>query len=116
EIDEMTDIAKTGGAKGLAWIVIEPDGGVRSPIAKFLSEEEISGIRAATGAEPGDIIFALADTPKVVAASLHAVRDALGDRLGLKDPDVAAFCWVTDFPLLGWDEQNQRWDAEHNPF
>jgi aspartyl-tRNA synthetase len=116
EIDELTDIAKAGGAKGLAWIVIEPDGGVRSPIAKFLSEDEIGGIRTTTGAEPGDIIFALADTPKVVAASLHAVRDVLGERLGFKDPNVAAFCWVTDFPLLGWDEQNQRWDAEHNPF
>jgi aspartyl-tRNA synthetase len=115
EIDEMTEIAKSGGAKGLAYIGFAGEE-LRSPIAKFLSPEEITGIRTLTGAEEGDMVFIVADQPDVVARSLHIVRDTLGDRLGLKDEDVLAFEWVEGFPLLEWVKDEERWDATHNPF
>ena len=115
EIDELTDIAKGGGAKGLAYIGFTGDD-LRSPIAKFLGEGEISGIRSLTQAENGDMLFIVADRPEVVAASLHQVRDSLATRLGLKDPGVLSFEWVTGFPLLEWRPEEERWDATHNPF
>jgi aspartyl-tRNA synthetase len=115
ELDSLTEVAKSGGAKGLAWIGLTLNE-LRSPIAKFLSEEEHAGVRARTSAETGDMLLIVADQPAVVAASLHAVRDTLGDRLGLKDPDVLSFAWVTGFPLLEWRPEENRWDATHNPF
>jgi aspartyl-tRNA synthetase len=115
EIDELTEVARGGGAKGLAYIGFAP-AELRSPIAKFLTEAEIDGIRSTTGAQDGDMVFIVADQPAVVANSLHLVRDTLGDRLGLKSPDVLAFCWVTGFPLLEWRPEEDRWDATHNPF
>src|SRR6185437_6804648 len=115
EIDELTEVARSGGAKGLAYIGFTP-GELRSPIAKFLSEPEIAGVKAATGAADGDMVFIVADQPGVVAASLHAVRSELGTRLGLKDPGVLSFAWVTGFPLLEWHPDEGRWDATHNPF
>ncbi len=116
EIDELTDVARGGGAKGLATIGFLPGGEVRSPIAKFLSEEEMGGVRALTGASEGDMLLIVADQPGVVAASLYRVRETLGDRLGLKDPSVLSFAWVTGFPLLEWRPEENRWDATHNPF
>lgn len=115
EIDSLTEVAKSGGAKGLAWIGFT-ESETRSPIAKFLSDEEMNAIRSLTGAGTGDLLLIVADQPPVVAASLHAVRDTLGDRLGLKDPNVLAFAWVTGFPLLEWRPEENRWDATHNPF
>jgi aspartyl-tRNA synthetase len=115
EIDELTEIARGGGAKGLAYIGFTP-GELRSPIAKFLGEAEIAGIRARTGAVDGDLVVVVADKATVVQRSLHEVRDALGDRMGLKDPDVLSFAWVTGFPLLEWHPDEERWDATHNPF
>jgi aspartyl-tRNA synthetase len=115
EIDELTETARGGGARGLAYIGFTP-GELRSPIAKFLGEAEISGIRARTGAVDGDLVVVVADKPAVVQRSLHEVRDALGDRMGLKDPDVLSFAWVTGFPLLEWHPDEERWDATHNPF
>ena len=115
EIDELTEIAKSGGARGLAWIGLL-EGEYRSPIAKFLGEDELTAIRTATAAEVGDMLLIVADAPAVVAASLHAVRDALGTRMGLKESGIYAFCWVTGFPLLEWRPEEQRWDATHNPF
>jgi len=115
EIDELTEIARGGGAKGLAYIGFAGEE-LRSPIAKFLSTEEIAGIRSLTGAEIGDMVVIVADKPEVVATALHLVRHALGDRLGLKDPGVISFAWVTGFPLLEWRPEEDRWDATHNPF
>ncbi|MFN0096963.1 MAG: aspartate--tRNA ligase [Dehalococcoidia bacterium] len=115
EIDELTEIARSGGAKGLAYIGYT-EGEPRSPIAKFLTAEELSAIKATTGANAGDLVVMVADQPAVVARSLFAVRDALGDKLGLKDPNTLAFCWVTGFPLLEWRPEEGRWDATHNPF
>jgi len=115
EIDELTAIARGGGAKGLAYLGFAADE-LRSPIAKFLSEAEIAGLKAATGATEGDMLFIVADQPPVVARALHEVRSALGDRLGLKDPGVLSFAWITGFPLLEWHPDEGRWDATHNPF
>ena len=115
EIDELTEVARTGGARGLAYIGFT-SGELRSPIAKFLSETEIAGIRGRTAADDGDMVFIVADQPAVVAKSLHEVRTTLGQRLGLVDPKALAFTWVTGFPLLEWHPDEGRWDATHNPF
>lgn len=115
EVDDLTEIAKSAGAKGLATIALTPDG-VKSPIAKFLSEGELAGLTSGIGANVGDLVLIVADQATVVAKSLAALREHLGDRLGLADPDVFAFAWITEFPLLEWDEEGQRWDATHNPF
>lgn len=115
EIDELTEIARGGGAKGLAYIGFLPNE-LRSPIAKFLSPDEIAAIKSISGAQEGDIVFIVADQPETVARSLFNVRDTLGDRLGLKDPGVLSFAWVTGFPLLEWRPEEERWDATHNPF
>ncbi|MGE3076363.1 MAG: aspartate--tRNA ligase [Dehalococcoidia bacterium] len=115
EIDELTEIARGGGAKGLAYIGFTPNE-LRSPIAKFLSEDEIAGIRSLSGAQEGDMVFIVADQADTVARSLFNVRDTLGDKLGLKDPEVLSFAWVTGFPLLEWHPDEERWDATHNPF
>ena len=115
EIDELTEIARGGGAKGLAYIGFTA-GELRSPIAKFLSEAEVAAIRAQTGAEEGDLVVAVADQPATVATALHRVRDELGTRMGLKNPDTLHFAWVTGFPLVEWRPEEHRWDATHNPF
>ncbi|MBA3276573.1 MAG: aspartate--tRNA ligase [Chloroflexia bacterium] len=115
EIDEITDLAKGVGAKGLATIQLN-DEGIRSPIAKFLSEAEIEALTTGIEAETGDLVLIVADQPPVVAKTLSALRDEFGRRLNLADPNVLAYCWVYEFPLLEWDEAGNRWDATHNPF
>jgi aspartyl-tRNA synthetase len=115
EVDEVTEIAKRAGAKGLATIALTEDG-VKSPIAKFLSESEIVALTDGIGASTGDMVLLVADQPDVVAKTLTALRDEFGARLGLADPNVMAFCWVVEFPLLEWDAEGNRWDATHNPF
>jgi len=116
EIDELAEIARGGGARGLVTIGFMPGGEIRSSIARFLSREELAALRSLTGAVEGDMLLVVADQPAVVAASLFRLRDALGDRLGLKDPSVLSFAWVTGFPLLEWHPDENRWDATHNPF
>lgn len=115
EIDELTEVATRAGAKGLATFAVEADG-VRSPVVKFLSEAELTAITGDLGAGAGDLVLAVADMPEVVAKALSAVRDELGQRLGLADPNVFAFCWIYEFPLLEWKPEESRWDATHNPF
>lgn len=115
EIDELTERARAAGAKGLATIALSSDG-LRSPIAKFLSEQEISALTTGIGAGPGDLVLIVADTPPVVAKVLGGLRDQLGALLKLADPNELAYCWVYEFPLLEWDEEGNRWDATHNPF
>ena len=115
EIDELTDLAKRAGAKGLATIAIG-ETELKSPIAKFLTETEIDGLTNGIGASVGDLVVFVADKPAVVAKSLSAIRTEMGARLKLADPNVMAYCWVYEFPLLEWDEEGQRWDATHNPF
>lgn len=120
QIDDLTTFARQFGAKGLAWLAIEDaEGGTRSarsPIAKFLSQAELDGIAEATGANTGDLVLLVADSAEVAANVLGRLRERFGHELGLADPNVASFCWVVDFPLFGWDEENQRWDSLHHPF
>jgi aspartyl-tRNA synthetase len=115
QIDELTELAKRGGAKGLATIALTADG-IKSPIAKFLNESEIAALTSGIGATEGDLVLIVADSAAVVAKSLSGLRDEFGARLNLADPNVMAYCWVYEFPLLEWDEEGQRWDATHNPF
>jgi aspartyl-tRNA synthetase len=115
EIDELTEIAKRAGAKGLATIAVQ-ENEIRSPIAKFLSDEEIAALTTGIGGGPGDLVVFVADQPGVVAKALSTIRNEMGARLELADPDVLSYCWVYEFPLLEWDEEGQRWDATHNPF
>jgi len=115
QIDDITELARKFGAKGLVTIALT-ENGIRSPIAKFLSEAEMEAIARRADAKTGDLLMLVADTPKLVAQSLANLRNEMGSRLGLRDDGVLAFCWVTDFPLFKWDEDNQRWDSEHHPF
>jgi aspartyl-tRNA synthetase len=115
EVDELTELAKRAGAKGLATIAIHDDE-IKSPIAKFLSPSELQALTHGIGAKSGDLVLIIADSTDVVAKSLAALREEIGNRLGLADPSVFAYCWIVDFPLLEWDAENQRWDSPHNPF
>ncbi|HEU0113794.1 MAG TPA: aspartate--tRNA ligase, partial [Thermomicrobiales bacterium] len=115
EIDELTEIARRAGAKGLATFAARADG-VRSPVAKFMSESELAAITTGVGATTGDLVLAVADAPAVVAKALSALRDEIGRRLELADPETLAYCWVTEFPLLEWNDEERRWEATHNPF
>ncbi len=116
EIDDLTAFVAPFGARGLAWIRVQPGGEWQSPIAKFLGDEARAGIAAALAPEPGDILFFVADTPKVVNLALARLRIHLGGRLGLIPQGRWAFCWVTDFPLLEWDAEAKRHVALHHPF
>ncbi|CAN2327022.1 aspartate--tRNA ligase [Fusobacterium sp. oral taxon C10] len=103
------------GAKGLAYIKLTADG-ITSPIAKFLSEEEMKAIIEKTEAKKGDVIFIVADKKKVVASALGALRLKIGKDLDLINKDDFKFLWVVDFPMFDYDEEEQRYKAEHHPF
>jgi aspartyl-tRNA synthetase len=111
EIQKLEDMAKPWGAKGLAYIVFRADGEVASPIAKFLSEQELETFR-----EPGTTALFVADTPKLAAKVLGLLRLHLGRELELIDRDAWEFLWVTPMPLLEWNEEEDRWTAQHHPF
>jgi len=115
EADDLAKFAARYGAKGLAWIGIK-DGELKGPIVKFFKEEEIAEIKRRLNAEEGDLLLFVADKPKVVADALGALRIKLGEELGLIDHSKFAFLWVVDFPLLEWDEEEQRYVALHHPF
>lgn len=117
EIDELTEIAKGKEAKGLAYIIVKEGGELQSPIVKFLGEDLAKKIIGEVGAKGGDIIFFGADSWKIVCLSLGAVRGECGTRLGLKDNNKAAWCWVVDFPMYSYSEiEPGKVDFEHNPF
>ena len=115
EIDDLTALVQTEGAKGLAYISLSKEG-LRSPITKFLSNEEVNGIIERTGAKTGDILLFGADKRESVNKVLGILRDKLGDMLGLKDPDVIAWAWITDFPMYEYNQQEKKIDFSHNPF
>ena len=115
-ISEYEEYVKTYfGAKGLAYIKLGADG-ISSPIAKFLSEDEMKAIIEKTEAKTGDVIFIVADKKKVVAAALGALRLRIGKDLELINKDDFKFLWVVDFPMFDYDEEEQRYKAEHHPF
>ncbi|NLE23976.1 MAG: aspartate--tRNA ligase [Clostridiaceae bacterium] len=115
EIDALGEVVKTYKAKGLAWIVVE-ESGLRSPISKFLSEEETANILERTKAETGDLLLFVADKDEIVCDSLGHLRLALGEKLNLIDKNRYDVLWVTEFPLLERDEEEERWVAKHHPF
>ncbi len=115
QIDSFTEIAKSEGAGGLAYITYE-EGAAKSPIAKFLGEKELSELKEKMGAEDGDTIFFGADKRNVVNKVLGRLRIAFADHFGLKDPGVVALCWIVDFPFYEWDETRKKVDFGHNPF
>jgi aspartyl-tRNA synthetase len=115
DIDDLTEFVKIYGAKGLAYVKVE-NGEWHSPIAKFFNPEEIAAMNKCFGAGEGDLLFFVADKPKVVNDSLGKLRNHLANILKLTSKDVYRFVWVTDFPLLEWDEDEKRWAAVHHPF
>jgi len=116
EIDKLVDVAKTYGAKGLAYTRLTTDG-VTSSFEKFLSEEEKAALHKAAGAETGDVLLVVADAKNsTVFAALGALRLAVANKCGLIDPDKFNFLWVTDFPFFEYSEEEGRWMAMHHPF
>ncbi|WP_338520708.1 aspartate--tRNA ligase [Candidatus Nanosynbacter sp. BB002] len=115
QIDQFTDIAKSEGAGGLAYITYQ-DGEAKSPIAKFLSEAELTAIQQKIGAVDGDAVFFGADARPVVNAVLGRLRNEFAAHFDLKDPSVVAFAWIIDFPFYEWDDHGKKLDFGHNPF
>ena len=116
EIEELTEFARMLGAKGFVSLAISPSNEVKSPLTKFMSTEEVQAIIDRLEGEPGDLLLFVADSSKVCNDVLFRLRVKLGERLNLIDPNELALCWVVDFPLLHYDEEGQRYEAEHNPF
>jgi aspartyl-tRNA synthetase len=115
-IDDLTEYVAQFGAKGLAWVKMKDDGEWQSPIAKFFTVEERRDMTQTLDAAPGDLLFFVADTPGVVHQALSELRLELGRRLKLIDKSVFDLLWVTDFPLLEYDEDEGRYTAVHHPF
>ena len=115
QIDNFTNIAKSEGAGGLAYITYQ-DGEAKSPIAKFLSEKELADIQQKTGAIDGDAVFFGADSRSVVNTVLGRLRNEFASHFNLKDQSVVAFAWIIDFPFYEWDDRSKKLDFGHNPF
>ena len=122
QIDAYTELARTYGAKGLVSIqfnaqpVLAEEDAIRSPVLKHLGAETARRIGVHAGAEAGDLVLLAADAEKAVNTVLDGLRRAIADRLDLADPQTLHFAFITDFPLLSWDAQEERWDALHHPF
>jgi len=115
QIDELTEMAKAKGARGLATVALAAEG-VKSPLTKFLSDAEMHAIIERLQGQSGDLLLFIADRPKVVAEVLGALRLELGRRLDLMDKDAMVFAWIVDFPLVEWNAETKRWDAAHHLF
>ena len=116
QIDKLVDLAKTYGAKGLAYIALHEDGSVKSSFAKFMSEEEMQALIDAMGGKAGDLLLFAADKNKVVWDVLGALRLHMAKELDLLDKNQYNFLWVTEFPLLEWSDEENRFMAMHHPF
>lgn len=116
KIDALTEFVKTYEAKGLAYLAIDTEGNVKSSFAKFLEEDKLESIKQRMEAKPGDLLLFVADKNSVVFASLGALRCEIASQLGLLKKDEFKFLWVTDFPLLEWSEEDERFKAVHHPF
>ena len=116
KIDALVAFVKDYGAKGLAYIAIQPDGSIKSSFAKFMKDEEMQALISAMQGEPGDLLLFAADKNKIVYASLGALRLELADKMGLLDKNQYNFLWVTEFPLLEWSDEENRFQAMHHPF
>ncbi len=117
ELDALTELARQHGAKGLVWAFVqEGEEGWRSPIAKFLSAEEIAALSAKLGASPGDLLLIVADKLTTAGQALSALRMELGRRFGLIDSSRHEILWVVEFPAFFWNLEEGRWDSPHHPF
>ena len=116
ELDGLVKFVGIYGAKGMAWLQFPEEGGVKSSIAKFFTEENIAALKEAAHVEAGDLLLFVADKPSVVAASLGALRIEMAKRRDLIDPNELAFTWVVDFPMFEYDEEEKRYVAMHHPF
>lgn len=116
KIDALVDFAKGYGAKGLAYLAINGDGTYKSSFAKFMKPEELEALITAMEGKPGDLLFFAADKDKIVFNVLGALRIEIADKLGLLHKDEYRFLWVTEFPLLEWSEEEERFTAMHHPF
>ena len=116
QIDSLVKVGQDFGAKGVAWLQVRPDGEEKSSFTKFLSEETVAAIKERMGATDNDLILVVADKPSVVYAALGALRQEVAKRLELVNKDEFRFVWVTEFPLLEYDEEAGRYVAMHHPF
>lgn len=116
DMDDIRNLAVSFGAKGLAWITYNADGTIKSPVLKYLSEQEIGQIQQRAGANPGDVVFFVADSHKKVFDILGRLRLHFGEKLELIDTNKHNLLWVVDFPMFEWDEEAQRAVAVHHPF
>ncbi|NJK78725.1 MAG: aspartate--tRNA ligase [Chloroflexaceae bacterium] len=117
-LDDLVEFAKNAGAKGLAWAALptEADAKPRSSFSKFVTDAEMAAIVERMQGEPGDLLLLVADHPPTVAAVLDRLRREFAQRLELADPNELSFAWITEFPLVEWNPEEQRWDAVHHPF
>jgi aspartyl-tRNA synthetase len=115
ELDDLIAFAQGFGAKGMAYFQVTEDG-LKSPVTKFLSDDERAAFAATLGAEVGDLLLVIADTPHVVAQALGRVRLHLGDRLGLIPEGAWNYLWVVDFPMFDWNDETQQIEPMHHPF
>lgn len=115
DLDDLTLLAKEFGAKGMAYLLVQEDG-VKSPIAKFMTKDEIDGVLNLVDAAPGDMVAFIADKKDVAAKALDRLRREFASRLGLDKGKELAYVWITDFPVFEWDEDENRWTYAHNPF
>lgn len=116
KIDALTEFAKGYGAKGLAYLCVMPDGSYKSSFAKFMTQEQLDGLVKAMEGEAGDLLLFAADRTKIVWSVLGALRLEVARQLDMIDPDAYHFLWVTEFPLLEWSEEENRFTAMHHPF
>ncbi len=116
ELDGLVEEARRRGAQGMAWLAAEAAGSFRSPIAKFLSEGEIQALAQQTGVAGGDLVLLVADQPAVAAAVLGWARLWAGERFQLTEAAAWRPCWITDWPMFEWDEDEGRWYATQHPF
>ncbi|HIS81179.1 MAG TPA: aspartate--tRNA ligase [Candidatus Scatomonas merdavium] len=116
KIDKLVEFARGCGAKGLAYIAIQEDGTVKSSFAKFMKEEEMTALIAAMDGQPGDLLLFAADRNKIVWNVLGALRLQLAEEMGLLDKNEFRFVWITEFPLLEWSDEENRFMAMHHPF
>lgn len=116
ELDGLVKFVGIYGAKGMAWLQFPEEGGVKSSIAKFFTDENIEALKKAAEVEPGDLLLFVADKPSVVAQSLSALRIEMAKRRDLIDPNALSFLWVVDFPMFEYNEEEKRYVAMHHPF
>ena len=115
EVDDLIEVAKSLGAKGLATLAMTEEG-LKGSASKFVKSEEAESLKTKTGAKPGDLILFAADQNIAVNKVLGGLRLIFRDKLGLADKDLMALAWIIDFPMFAWNEEEKRWDAEHHPF